>query len=439
MTKLLELNLDGLFTQELLSLCPARENTIEDLLKSLKSYTSESKGLRTSKSPYSGYRRQISSKEGLSESLKLASELRERFESMLVFGIGGSALGARAAFEALNHTISPAKKKKLLINDNLDPLQFEEDWSSSPPQNTCYVVISKSGGTLETIAQLSFCIERLEALQLKVEEHIVVLTDSEKGALREWADERGIRALAVPSDVGGRFSVLSTVGLLPLAFAGIHIEGLLEGAIEYFEGRVIDLNLVPKLASRLVDFEKSLFWAHVLMPYGTRLKNFSSWFVQLWGESLGKRKSSILATGQIPVAAVGATDQHSLLQFLMEGPNKMVSGFIKINRWPSISTKPCAVMRVPQNFAALSFASQKTFADILNAELMATEQALLIAHRPFYEVSLETLSEPCLGALFAFFMDLTTLTGAALGINPFDQPGVELGKKLLPQLLLKST
>ncbi|NCN40395.1 glucose-6-phosphate isomerase [bacterium] len=392
------------------------------------------------KSPiYSGYRRQILEGEGLTESLALAGKLREKFDRMVVLGIGGSALGTRAVLEAVGHHTEAPKPIEIL--DNLDPIVFEKLWKKIDPAKTVFTVISKSGGTLETMAQCALVIERLKAAGLDPADHLVAITDPESGALREWVTEGGIKeSLSVPSDVGGRFSVLTPVGLLPLAFAGVDVSALIAGAQDYFKGKNFKTShSLEEIAHRTNELESEGFNAHVLMPYASVLREFSSWFVQLWGESLGKESSKGLCRGSTPVAATGATDQHSLLQLLVEGPRRITTGFISVGDWStehSLDTKASKMpATLPAGFKKLGFAHGKSFGEILMAQSRATQSVLQKRSRPTYRIHLPQLREANLGALMAFFMDFTSMTGAAFDVNPYNQPGVEEGKVILPEYL----
>jgi glucose-6-phosphate isomerase len=380
---------------------------------------------------FSGYRRQILASEGLVESVALANDFRKKFSTLVVLGIGGSALGVRAIHCALGHTLKDARRIEVL--DNLDPVEFERVFSSLDLARTAFAVISKAGGTLETMAQCSVVLERLKNSGLKTEDHVVAITDPSSGSLRAWVNDAKLKALCVPSDVGGRFSVFTPVGLFPLAFAGYDVAGLLRGAQSFFKGDVVAPDTLTKIAQRFSEYELEGFAGHVLMPYATVLKEFSAWFVQLWGESLGKETASGQKAGPIPVAAVGATDQHSILQLLVEGPNRIITGFVTVKDWNSPKSETLVMPKtLPSHFSKLSFAETSRFGRILEAQCKATQSVLTKRQRPTYHIELGRLDEAHLGALSALYMDLTTWTGAALEINPYNQPGVEEGKVILP-------
>lgn len=404
-------------------------NVLENIVGLMKSWTENP---NNPDKIYSGYRRQILSSEGLNESQSKAEQYRKKFKSLVVLGIGGSALGCKAVLEALQHSITDPRNVEVI--DNLDPVEFERVWKANNPKETCYAVISKTGGTIETMAQTSLIVSRLQEMGLKTQEHLIAITDPQSGFLRQWVSEAGLDSLSVPSDVGGRFSVFSPVGLFPLAFAGINIQELILGAQKTFKGDVIDIKDLAVMSRRLAEFEWEGFSGHMLMPYASVLKSLSAWFVQLWGESLGKKSLKGNRVGPIPIAAVGATDQHSILQLLMEGPNRIVNGFVQVLDWNLESEKSVVMTSsLPSAyFSKLTFAQGSTFASILRAQSLATQSVLTQHQRPTYQIELGRLDEQHLGALMAFYMDLTSATGAALEVNPYDQPGVEEGKIVLP-------
>jgi glucose-6-phosphate isomerase len=384
---------------------------------------------------FSDYKRCGLAVDGLIESRDMAQSFRSRFKNLVVLGIGGSALGAQAVIEALSWTVAQSERRAVYFVDNLDPILFEEIWAKADPKDTAYVVISKSGGTLETASQLTVVLERLEKANLAFEDHVLAITDPQKGVLRAWAANRGLKTLSVPPGVGGRFSVFTPVGLFAISFFGIDVGALMNGAQEQWTFKSVSFDHILRLAQRLIELELSGFETHMLMPYASKLRAFGDWYVQLWGESLGKSNSHHMIVGSTPLRAIGATDQHSILQLLVEGPERFVVGFLKINQFPQMAHLPSAVGRFPPEFADQSFAYGRSFAEILAAQLEGTQGALRTKGRPTYLLSLEDLGPKSIGALMAFYMDLTSLAGAFLEVNPYNQPGVELGKKLTEKIL----
>jgi glucose-6-phosphate isomerase len=379
----------------------------------------------------------------LAETREIASLCRGA-ENFVVLGIGGSALGARAIYEAclppLHNLLSPGDRNgpRLFVAENVDPESLDSLLRIAPPSETTYNVVSKSGSTIETIAQLLVVWERLRsALGDRAGEHVVVTTDPDCGFLRTLAKERGLRSLPVPSAVGGRFSVLTSVGLLPAAVAGIAPEDLLGGAARMDERcRSRSWRENPALALAgvhfLMDRQKGK-GITVMMPYADSLRSFSEWFCQIWAESLGKRTTPSgdrkAPVGQTPVRAVGATDQHSQLQLYVEGPNDKLFTIISVE-------KPRTEIAIPRDSlpglegAGLSHIGGHGVGELLDLERCATELVLTGEERPLLLLQVPRLTADALGQLFYLYEWATIAAGMLYHVNPFDQPGVEEGKRL---------
>ena len=373
--------------------------------------------------------------------VKFAEGLGQAYDHVLVLGIGGSALGTRALLSALrppawNELDDEGREffPRLTILDNVDPSTVAAALRRIDPRKVLVNVISKSGGTAETMAQYLIVRAWLEeALGEKAHRHIVFTTDPAKGALRAMAEKEGIATLEVPSDVGGRFSVLSPVGLLPAALVGIDVEGLLAGA-----RRAVERGMEPEFSRNPAALWSALQWAadahhgarvHVLMPYSDRLKHLADWYVQLWAESLGKardRAGKEAFTGPTPLSAVGATDQHSQVQLFMEGPFDKTITFIALNDHGGDVAIPARADLPPD----LAYLPGKSLGQLLNAEFEATAAALAERGRMSSVLRLPALSAEAMGELLMFFQVATGFAGVWYGVDPFDQPGVELGKVL---------
>jgi glucose-6-phosphate isomerase len=372
---------------------------------------------------------------------RFAEGVGQAFDHVLVLGIGGSALGMKALLGALkrpgwNELDDEGREffPRLTVLDNVDPVSVAEVLRRIDPRRVLVNVISKSGGTAETMAQYLVVRGWLEqALGPAASRHLVFTTDPKRGALREIAQRDGIAALEVPPDVGGRYSVLSPVGLLPAALVGIDIEGLLEGARRGL-GRADNAELTqnpPALYAALHWAADTTLGAriHVLMPYSDRLREFAEWFRQLWAESLGKtkdRKGQAVHVGPTPVAAIGATDQHSQVQLFMEGPFDKVITFIRLERFAED-------VRIPGGTdlpADLNYLPGHSLAELLQAEYQATAAALARVGRMSCSISLPELTAAALGEAIMFFQLATGYAGVWYGVDPFNQPGVELGKRL---------
>ena len=373
-----------------------------------------------------------------------AEGLGQAYDHVLVLGIGGSALGTKALLNALrrpgwNELNDEGREffPRLTVLENVDPTSVAAALDRIDPRRVLVNVISKSGGTAETMAQYLVVRAWLErALGEAARRHLVFTTDPARGSLRELARMDQIPTLDVPVDVGGRFSVLSPVGLLPAALVGIDIDGLLSGARRALERAASDVLLQNPAA-----LYAALHWSadtklgarvHVLMPYTDRLREFAEWYRQLWAESLGKRINRggrVVHSGPTPVGAVGATDQHSQVQLFMEGPYDKVITFVEVDDLGVDVTIPHlddAEVLPPD----LAYLPGHTLGELLRAEYRATSAALAKMGRMNCTLGLPDLSAETLGETIMFFQVATGYAGAFYGIDPFDQPGVELGKRL---------
>lgn len=362
--------------------------------------------------------------------------LPARFRRVLVLGIGGSALGARAAIEALRAPRPTPAARDVRFLANLDPASVADALEWFHPDDTLLVVITKSGATVETLTQFALFAERIRASggAAALREGVVAITDPERGALRRIAGSMGCRTLDVPPDVGGRFSVLTAVGLFPMALAGLDVGRMLGGAEGVIEALrdAEDPQAHPAVASAALHHRAwERLAVRVLWAYGDRLAALGDWFCQLWAESLGKVRGDGTAVGQAPIRAIGSTDQHSLLQLAMQGPACLCLTFLTVGGpWPSL--------RVPDAGALdpdLCEFAGRDVADVFEALRMGTMAALVQAGRPLIHLHVPRLDEAAVGALFAHFEVETALAGFLLGVNPFDQPGVEAGKRFAHGLL----
>ncbi len=359
---------------------------------------------------------------GLKDILSFAKSQKGRWKEVVVLGIGGSALGALAAREALYDPLHSIKDSpRLWVLDNIDPVLTNDLLETLDLKKTLFVVISKSGTTVEPMALLAIVKTALIKKGIKAwQKHFVAVTDPRTGLLRAWAKKEKIPSFPVPQDVGGRFSVLSAVGLLPLALTGGDVKGLLEGA------RALQKkNLAATLAALQYELDchggKNIT---VMMPYSSGLFKFADWYRQLLAESIGKNKT----TGPTPVSALGTTDQHSQLQLYQQGPADKWFLFLEVAAFK----KDLRVEGLPKE---LGFLNGKTLGGILKASCRGTAEALADAKRPSATLTLKTVNAKTLGALFLLFETQVALLGELYGVNPYDQPGVEAGKKRTKKLL----
>jgi len=366
--------------------------------------------------------------------IAVGEELAERFENVVVLGIGGSSLGAKAAVAALGgpyRDLLPRGQRqgaRVFFPDNSDPSTFAALLDCIDLGSTCFLAITKSGGTAETLSQLMIVRERLGESRLA--QQLVAITDPAGGALRKLAHEQGWRTLPVPPDVGGRYSVLSAVGLTPIAAAGFDAGALCRGADAMrrrCEAPSLRENPALLLAAIHHAFDRRGRGVHVLFSYADALREFGDWFVQLWAESLGKSEEA----GPTPVRAVGATDQHSMLQLLMEGPQDKLVTFLAVE-------EPVADLAIPpvwKDRASFDLLAGKSLGGLLDAERRGTTAALAQAGRPSLTLRLPRVDAPALGELFFLWEAATASAGALYGVDPFDQPGVEASKRLTKALM----
>ncbi len=361
-------------------------------------------------------------------------------ENFVVLGIGGSALGNIALQTALNpymYNTDPAQRKgpRLFVFDNVDPMQLGSflKWVGDKLDKTIFNVISKSGRTAETAAQFSIItqmlMEKLGADGFR--KQVVATTDRRSGTLRKIADQAKLRTLEVPDGVGGRFSVLSPVGLLSAAVCGIDIDQLLDGARQMDE-KVSreDFLANPAAINAAINWHFYNRGKHisVMMPYSYALKDLSDWYRQLWAESLGKTKDlkgREVFVGPTPVKALGTTDQHSQVQLYREGPNDKLFTFLQVKNFEQDLVMGPAPAVAPE----LAYLAGQKMSLLLNSEKLATEYALLHDKRPCMTVLFDRIDASTIGQFIYLFEVTTSIAGLLFGIDAYDQPAVELGKE----------
>ena len=381
---------------------------------------------------------------------KLVKQFKPRCENLVVLGIGGSALGNIALQTALNpytYNLDSNQRKgpRLFVFDNVDPAQFGSflDFISPRLGKTVFNVVSKSGQTAETASQFMIVQKLLEAKfgPARLKDHVVATTDLQKGTLRKIATEAGLPTLVVPDGVGGRFSVLSAVGLFSAAMTGVNIDQLLAGAAD-MHARVTNPDFFKNPAAVNAAIQYHYYnrgkKISVMMPYCYALKDFADWYRQLWAESLGKRyaldgKTEVFV-GPTPVKALGATDQHSQVQLYREGPNDKVFTFLEVQNHGRKVKIPAPSKSAPE----LAYLAKKDLGELLNAEKKATEYALMVNQRPCITVLFPKVDAYTVGQFIFLFEATTSFAGALFGIDTYNQPAVELGKHATFALMGKS-
>ncbi|MFT7677330.1 MAG: glucose-6-phosphate isomerase [Planctomycetota bacterium] len=369
--------------------------------------------------------------------LDYATRVQGRFENVVVLGIGGSALGNRALHTALNspfHDIfPPAGQPRLFVLDNVDPDLMGEFLDSVDPTTCVFNVISKSGSTAETMSQ--FLILRAALVERLGEEghlpHIVITTDAEAGVLRPVVDQYGYESFIVPEGVGGRFSVLSPVGLLPAALLSIDIRELLAGAAD-MDKRCTTDEVFQNPALVYAGLQHFLHDSQqrniaVTFSYSQRLRDLADWYAQLLAESIGKRvdrEGRVVFAGPTPVRAVGVTDQHSQSQLYMEGPHDKWFTLLQVDQ-------PDHAVNVPEGFsdhAALTYLQGRGLGELFAAERDGTRVALADAQRPSVTLCFPRVTANTVGQYLTLMELSVAVMGELYNVNAFDQPGVEAGK-----------
>ena len=379
--------------------------------------------------------------------LATAKEVRKKFKYFVVLGIGGSALGPIMAFNALKHLhYNELSQKdrggpKFYVEDNVDPVRMQALLDVIEPEKTCFNVISKSGATSETMTQYLIIADILKKKGVNLPDNIIFTTDASRGNLIKIDQTFGgkFKKFVLPDGVGGRFSELCPVGLLPAAVLGIDIKGLLAGAA-YMDSLCSRPSVYknPALACAALQYitmtqGKNI---NVLMPYSDNLKLIADWYCQLWAESLGKAvdfKGKVVNAGTTPVKSLGVTDQHSQVQLYIEGPFDKVITFISVEKYGCEMPIPHGCEDIPD----VGFLGGHTMQELIQAENKATAYALMRAGRMNYTINMPEINAFTLGQLLYMLEMQTAYTGALLNIDTYNQPGVENGKKATFALLGK--
>lgn len=373
------------------------------------------------------------------------------YDNFVVLGIGGSALGITALNTALNppyyNLLSRGRRggPRLFVMDNIDPVTFKAMLKLCPPKKTLYNVISKSGGTAETISQLMIVVEQLEKAvgAAEMRNHLVVTTsprtpDAPKSLLHPVADAYDLVSFDIPVNVGGRFSVFTPVGTFPAAMLGMDLDALREGCAA-MDARCSQASMTENPAylraavHYLLDTRKGKTMS-VMMPYADGLRDVADWYRQLWAESLGKRfglDGSEVFAGQTPIKALGATDQHSQVQLYREGPNNKVFNILEAGKF-ALTLKIADTL--PQ-VGGLDYLRGKSMNKLMAAELQGTVDAMKASLRPVIRVTLPRVNAHTVAQLLYMLEVETAMAGRLHNVNTFDQPGVEEGKQIARKLM----
>ncbi len=356
---------------------------------------------------------------------KVGNCIKNKYRNFVVLGIGGSALGISMLENTFVSSIHKKTKTKVYVCDNIDGDGFVSLLNTLDLKKTMFNVITKSGGTSETLSQMLIVIDKLKSKKLSLSKHMIITT-TENNSLHNFAKENDVTAFTIPVGVGGRFSVLSPVGLLPAVVMGVDIRALLMGARKALENgkQNTTANIAYTLAYINNYYLKKGRTSLVCMPYSDRLKLFPDFFAQLWAESLGKKldkSGNVVNAGQNPIKALGVTDQHSQLQLYSEGLDDKVIMFLKVGKSTFDEV-------VKDDYGLAKHLKNVGLKKLLDYEYQSTAYSLTSLNRPNYTLELDEINEENVGALIMLSELMTAFMGEMLNINAFDQPGVELGK-----------
>jgi len=364
----------------------------------------------------------------IDEILKFTENFDKSIENIVVLGIGGSSLGSKAIYEFLKPIKTP--QRKLFFFESTDPLNIADTLKQLDMKKTHFLIISKSGGTVETISIFKYIYAPKPNKDL-----YTFITDRDSN-LDKFAEKLGSKRFYLPENVGGRFSVLSVVGLMPLALCGVDIKALLQGAEEVQNSFFLEGSLKDPL------LDKAFFYANnhnnyninCIFAYSETLKYFTEWYVQLWGESLGKKqRDATCNVGLTPIGLIGPKDQHSFLQLIMEGKRDKSVTFIKLKEFEHEMYIPAVTL---EHLESLDMLNNIAFHDLINMQCDSVIEALKEKKNiPLDEIVIPAVNAKSIGALMYYYELLTSLVGELLGVNTYDQPGVEAGKIILKEKL----
>jgi len=367
-------------------------------------------------------------KQDISSILSYAKKVTKDY--IYIVGIGGSSLGTKSIYTFLRTTYN--FKKKLFFLDTIDPLRINYLLNLGDLNNSQFIVISKSGSTIEPISILKYLSTRI-----KISKDNCTIIAGQNTSLWEFASKNNLESFLIPDNVGGRFSVFSPVGLLPLAIIGVDIQKLLDGCgivHESFFNKRDYFDLIIRKARFLVE-NKSRFSMNIIFSYSSVFRDFNRWFVQLWAESLGKKNINGTRQGLTPVSLIGPDDQHSFLQLIMDGPRDKTVTIFKIDNLKDESVIP---ERDDFSCFGLDYLNNKSFNDLINLQADSTYEAILQEKDiPCDKITITNINEINIAKLMYRFFLLTSSIGSFMQINTYNQPGVELGKEILKNKFCK--
>lgn len=378
-------------------------------------------------------------KEQLDDITATANKLREKADVVVVIGIGGSYLGAKAVYEAMGNTFEallPKHNNPTLVfaGNNINEDYTAELVEALEGHSIATIVISKSGTTTEPAIAFRVIKDIIEKRYGKTEaaERIVAITDGAKGVLKSLADTEGYKSFVIPDNVGGRFSVLTPVGLLPLAVAGVDINALVAGAVEMERATAANVPYEQNVAKQYAATRNALYRkgykVEIFATYEPKLQYVSEWWKQLYGESEGKSNKGIF-----PASVVFSTDLHSMGQYIQDGERFLFETIVNVAK----PNRKMVIEATPDNIDKLNFLAGKRIGEVNQMAQLGTMLAHVDGGVPNLKISIPSIDANNLGGLLYFFECACGISGYILGINPFDQPGVEAYKRNMFALLGK--
>ena len=400
-----------------------------DFKLNFKVYDSDIKNLAFEKITHEAISKEVGYYSLPKSSKKLLLELKNidtsKYNQIVVIGIGGSSLGIKAIESMLKLYTKDAKE--IIYLENLDPIVTIDRLKHINYNEACFFVISKSGTTIETTSLFKTVLEYFK-VDLEKEDRFYAVTDKDS-ALDKYASKHNLKTFYIPKNVGGRFSALSAVGVVPLTFAGYDLYDVLDEA-EKFLGSFFKGNQCHILDKAYYYYKnRDKYKMNILFSYSSMFEDFNKWYVQLWGESLGKKDKSFERVGLTPIALIGSIDQHSFLQLIIEGPKDKTITFIKVDDFKIEFDIPNISLEFIEK---TDFVNGISFNELINAQCDATKESVINSGvKPVDTITLSKMSKKNIGVLIIYYELLTSLVGAMLEIDTYNQPGVEMGKEIL--------
>tara|TARA_B100000989_G_scaffold295121_1_gene275484 strand:- start:2356 stop:3597 length:1242 start_codon:yes stop_codon:yes gene_type:complete len=357
--------------------------------------------------------------------IKKSSSIFNNCKFIVIIGTGGSSLGGKMLVSALGNS-----NKKLFFAENVDPDTIQELLSQIDLNHTGFIIISKSGETIETLCIYFYFLNTIKLRNIKIYEKTLVITERKPSTLKKIQEEENYHFLEHDKNIGGRYSVFSAVGLIPAQIAGINIKKFCDGGKtvlnQILNAKKPEATAPIKSALVKINLMKKGYNQSVLMTYSDKLKNFSDWYIQLWSESIGKNKK-----GSTAISSRGTVDQHSQLQLFLDGPNDKFITILGFEKPPRSIKLKCKISK-NNIFESLN---NKSMGDLFFAEKKATSKSLIRQKIPLRLIDLSPMNEDLLGKLVMSFFLETIYSCKLLNVNPFDQPAVEEGKVLALKFL----